>query len=164
MPGVNVTGPCHHFVDGVYLGTSERSPIIRVRDTYEDVMNALGGVILPFERLPQGSEAFITSLLTRFATDGQGNLGPSCKMGVLGLENPHSTPPAGSACAVRLSLVFPYLNSGINFFLAVLEEFTLEDNSTAAQKMACTWHATPYFNLTGSATLYNTDVSGLTPS
>ena len=86
-PRIHTTGPVHHFVrvppdpaDGTpavvyyYLGTCQTNPVIRIRKNRLNVMNDLGGRVVPFQELEQGESASISLLLNRFSNTAYSSL------------------------------------------------------------------------------------------
>lgn len=134
-----VTGPCHLFGNFggtvLYIGTAETHPIFRERPTYSRVLNDLGGAIVPFDKLYEGTDGIVVAKVNRFqylAYDAMKSRPRHQQGGFVG-ENSRLDVGSlliGNGLAFQLTLYWPFFNTvnafpgmppGYAFYAAELE-------------------------------------------
>ncbi len=145
--GVMVTGPAKIMVAGAELGTCERAPHIQILHEWDDIMNACGGVKIPYERAFQGDHVIARCDLTRWD--------PGVYSGMKSYGNQAGGLMFGNSLFDSVVINFTLSNGSLTMPYTVLDgPDDLDDACTTAFKLGIILHAYPLWTVNAQFTSY----------
>lgn len=167
------SGPVHVFTTpGGYLGTCENAPRWHIRPVFNNVMNDLGGVILPFDVQYEGHEGFVTARFTRWNYTNMlvvEAFGSSQGAGIDKYGSMGQFADLEGGVSMSVTLTYPYKSkaaqsgqpAGIHFLLCTVEDYASQ-LGTGTNAIDVTWHVRRVYS-NGDWKVFDHDVGGLPP-